>query len=776
MHDRMLFLLTHMIGMSVEVTVKNGSKYEGLFHTAFTEGDLGIVLRLVKVISGKDKKENAPLVGQLIILAKDCVAVNVLGVDFVPHERSGIERSNDREGFKTDTDISRSGDIKERDLKKWAPEEHSSIGGIEDDLSESHFGNNHTASWDQFAVNEKLFGVRTDFDEELYTTKLDRSGADFKTREQQAIQIANEIQQSVSNNVHMQEERGLAVDDSGLDEEDRYGAVVRNPLPPSNKYMPPAMRRQQELQQQKRPTTPTHQPTRGSPPPATQVTGQAPVEAKALNQTTLTQQKTAVEETLPAASSMTNSTSAKPAEPAIVSRSNSTKTSNGQFNLNELRTHNPVSALLNAATIQGSKNQQIPDNAMDAQHIEESLARFAQTARSFASKDKVLVNQTKLDLTQRRTELLQKEKDDFAAELKQFGEELTKKLTNTPVPDDVKEIFGKKMDKDKSKELAGSSTKLSEKTEKASTTESKTVKDKEAEPSAVATPQKSASEKETTTAAAHSFKLNVKASVFKPNANATPFTPSFGGTDKKTGSPLTPTPAGDKNLFFGKTIRKGPLLLQESMSNPFKKSQAVPGPSSITPTWPYGQRSFRHLFTVTNRYEEDLYNQGMSSAQHGATSGYYAMAPYSYGSSGQYGGPPSMALNGPNHMIPFIPNGGPVPFSQPPPSMPHTGAGQGYPQVTAASAAHYAQQGFTPNRSGIIPPSGMHLPMYAYPPNPHNGPVMMRYPPPDMMPPMAPNGMMMHQRPLGMEPQMANYPLTGREPGSVHESVDSASP
>ena len=86
----------------MELTVKNGSKYEGLFHTAFTEGDLEIVLRLVKVVSGKDKKENAPLVHQMIVLAKDCVAINVVGVDFVPHERTGADRSIEREG-KQDT-------------------------------------------------------------------------------------------------------------------------------------------------------------------------------------------------------------------------------------------------------------------------------------------------------------------------------------------------------------------------------------------------------------------------------------------------------------------------------------------------------------------------------------------------------------------------------------------------------------------------------------------------------------------------------------------------
>jgi hypothetical protein len=33
--------------------------------------------------------------------------------------------------------------------------------------------------------------------------------------------------------------------------------------------------------------------------------------------------------------------------------------------------------------------------------------------------------------------------------------------------------------------------------------------------------------------------------------------------------------------------------------------------------------------------------------------------------------------------------------------------------------AHYAPQGFAPGRSGMIPPSAMHMPMYPYTQNPH---------------------------------------------------------
>lgn len=268
--------------------------------------------------------------------------------------------------------------------------------------------------------------------------------------------------------------------------------------------------------------------------------------------------------------------------------------------------------------------------------------------------------------------------------------------------------------------------------------------------------EKSASEKPSLSS---SFKFNVKASEFKPNVNATPFTPSFASGDKKASVTTTASAnsVADKNLFFGKSIKKGPFVLRELMSSPFKEGQAVPSPSSITPTWPYGQRPFRHLFQVTSRYEDDMmYSQGMGQHGGNGAGSYYAMsAPYNYGPSGQFAIPPQMTMAGPSHMVPFIGTTGPVPFSQPPPpppGMPHTGAGPGFPQLAPTSArrsciyrlcmcvnwttlllaltlvltlflldskAHYPPQGFPPGRSNMIPPSGLHISMYPYPPSAH---------------------------------------------------------
>ena len=78
--------------------------------------------------------------------------------------------------------------------------------------------------WDQFAVNEKQFGLTTDYDENIYTTKIDKSHPNHKQRVADAEKKAREIERSSTTNAHVAEERitdHLSVDSNGLDEEDK---------------------------------------------------------------------------------------------------------------------------------------------------------------------------------------------------------------------------------------------------------------------------------------------------------------------------------------------------------------------------------------------------------------------------------------------------------------------------------------------------------------------------------------------------------------------------
>lgn len=134
--------------------------------------------------------------------------------------RKGVPSS----GFRTDTDISGgTGPARERELHRWEPTAEDVAAGTVG-LEE---GTSSGGTWDQFAENERLFGLKSNFDENIYTTKLDKSHPLYHQREAHAARIAKEIEGQSAKSAHVAEERGAAwVDDSGMDEEDKYALLV----------------------------------------------------------------------------------------------------------------------------------------------------------------------------------------------------------------------------------------------------------------------------------------------------------------------------------------------------------------------------------------------------------------------------------------------------------------------------------------------------------------------------------------------------------------------
>ena len=109
-------------------------------------------------------------------------------------------------------------------MQRWEP----AGGDTDTDLSLESTSNANTSfsktntSWDQFEVNERLYGVKTDYDETMYTTPIDRSGPLYKQRLAEAERIARDIESSNAMTLHVAEERGIVTaDDSGVNEEDK---------------------------------------------------------------------------------------------------------------------------------------------------------------------------------------------------------------------------------------------------------------------------------------------------------------------------------------------------------------------------------------------------------------------------------------------------------------------------------------------------------------------------------------------------------------------------
>ena len=117
-------------------------------------------------------------------------------------------------GFRTDADISGNVNVRERQLQRWNPSTD-----IDADLSLE--SSTSGGEWDQFKANEQLFGLKSDYDENIYTTTIDRSNPSYREREARAQRIAQEIEGSSTTNAHIREERGITDEDDKLDEEDK---------------------------------------------------------------------------------------------------------------------------------------------------------------------------------------------------------------------------------------------------------------------------------------------------------------------------------------------------------------------------------------------------------------------------------------------------------------------------------------------------------------------------------------------------------------------------
>jgi hypothetical protein len=198
----------------VTVFLYDGAVFEGTLDSFETENEFALILRMATMMRpGREVIDPSIKAG---------VTFELMNIRF--DDMAELKAANNcatNGGIGTDSAISKKkGDFgKERELHRWLPET--------EDLPSLSTSDSST-QWDQFATNEKLFGLKTDFNEELYTTKLDRNSAHIRANEANAERIAKEIMMaSNGGNVHLAEERGQKLEGCE-DEEMLYGAVVRD--------------------------------------------------------------------------------------------------------------------------------------------------------------------------------------------------------------------------------------------------------------------------------------------------------------------------------------------------------------------------------------------------------------------------------------------------------------------------------------------------------------------------------------------------------------------
>ncbi|XWS16189.1 hypothetical protein CRYUN_Cryun34aG0063700 [Craigia yunnanensis] len=231
-HDRLVYLTTCLIGHLVEVHVKNGSIYTGIFHATDAEKDFGIILKMARLVKDgtlRGHKTITDFVSKapskiLIIPAKELVQVIAKDVAVTMGGFASELQHEKHQEILIDSVISQSRYVEVvRELERWVPDKDDPQCPELENIFDGPWNRN----WDQFDTNQKLFGVKSTFNEELYTTKLEK-GPQMRKLEKEAMRIAKEIEGEETQDLHLAEERGFDLHDNfDIDEEMRFSSVYR---------------------------------------------------------------------------------------------------------------------------------------------------------------------------------------------------------------------------------------------------------------------------------------------------------------------------------------------------------------------------------------------------------------------------------------------------------------------------------------------------------------------------------------------------------------------
>ncbi|KAL5526582.1 PBP1 [Sanghuangporus sanghuang] len=774
--QQLLANLAGSINQTIIVTQRGNIRHEGTltFVSPSATDDASLTLKNAKDLSAP----NAPPKETLKIPASTVLS-------FSPGSSGTGTMSKVHDSFRTDAEISRTGSAKrERELQAWQPDSsdipsNPAGNGIDNShVDDVTFGPGASSGgqWDQFAVNERLFGVRTNFDEEEYTTRLDRNAKDYKERERRAEQIAAEITGSTTNNnPHIAEERGLAVDDSGVNEEDKYGAVVRG----TNAYVPPGARRQATGND-----VATSPPVKGPDKENKENQGkpEAPVPKVSIYAPDGSDKPPArTNTTTPGNSSAKQPADAVPAFRDFVTNEKQRLTQKKQAlvkNEMEKRVAELVKFSHNFKLNKPIPDDLVPILAKDEEkqrQIREKSTQDAQSAkaRTIGVSSSVLAATAQQKAaaaapSARSNEPARKASAQIASSLKPSERVSSSKSSNAL----------------QASAIASTSAPAAKPNGNGKLETSKTMprismviqpippfrggkKQSSGDPKS-----SSASTSSQPLSPTSQQRLNVNATSFRPNPKAPAFTPTGSTSPKVQAQAVSPKPRQEPtssapptpNLFFGtQVIKKTPPVNVKEDFNSFKSGK-VQDAKSVGPNWPYTGKRYMHVLppppAVTApppqasphmaphgpppppppSYDEDAAAQAQAAA---ATRGYavYAYAPY-------YPGQPMMAGMAGVPPGAFIPS----PYMQPMPYPPNMHHPNGQPMYAPPHMAQMPppQQYMPPPPPGAYPPPpGSTGPRPSMPPTPipahahpyyHQSPQLQHAMPyPMMIPPPAPN-------------------------------------
>ena len=221
-NQRYYSLILNSLGEKIHIDLISGDSIEGLLYTIDPINNEYLIINNPRRLS----RTGVPLFlkeSMLKIFFKEISSINY---EINNNTQEG-KNNNKKSQFVLDSQISKKNmnKTKEEKLVKYEiKEEDKNNKYINQSLEDEE-----NVDWDQFELNKKVYNVVSTYDENLYTTKLDKN----KITEEEKIfadKMYNEIMNSNKDekNIHVLEDRGVVQQkDNDLDEEDKYSSVIK---------------------------------------------------------------------------------------------------------------------------------------------------------------------------------------------------------------------------------------------------------------------------------------------------------------------------------------------------------------------------------------------------------------------------------------------------------------------------------------------------------------------------------------------------------------------
>ena len=221
-NQRYYSLILNSLGEKIHIDLISGDSIESLLYTIDPINNEYLIINNPRRLS----RTGVPLFLKESILKIYFKEISSINYEINNNTQEG-KNNNKKSQFVLDSQISKKNmnKAKEEKLVKYEiKEEDKNNKYINQSLEDEE-----NVDWDQFELNKKVYNVVSTYDENLYTTKLDKN----KITEEEKIfadKMYNEIMNSNKDekNIHVLEDRGVVQQkDNDLDEEDKYSSVIK---------------------------------------------------------------------------------------------------------------------------------------------------------------------------------------------------------------------------------------------------------------------------------------------------------------------------------------------------------------------------------------------------------------------------------------------------------------------------------------------------------------------------------------------------------------------